>query len=83
MLTLTSLITRSFLTVLTVGSLAVVADGAVRSQLERAVRSNLTYVGHVSDPAPLTRPIDRYTAKGLDRNRLSATVLMVGASDAQ
>ena len=83
MLTLTSLITRSFLTMITVGGLAVVADGAVRSQLERAVRSNLTFVGHVSEPTPMMRPIDRYTAKGLDRNRLSATMLMVGSGDAQ
>ena len=83
MLTLTSIITRSFLTVLTVGSLVVVADGAVRSELERAVRSNLSYVGHASEPAPVTRPIDRFSAKGLDRNRFSATVMMVGASDAE
>ena len=83
MLTLTSLITRSFLAVGAVGSLAVVADGAVRSQLERAVRSNLSYVGHVSEPAPVMQPIERYAAKGLDRNRFSATVLLVGAGDAQ
>ena len=83
MLTLTSLITRSFFAVLAVGSLAVVADGAVRSELERAVRGNLVDMGHVSAPVPATRPIDRYTAKGLDRNRLGATVMMVGAGDAQ
>ena len=42
MLTLTSILTRSVLAVATVGGLAVLADGAVRSQLEQAVQGDLT-----------------------------------------
>ena len=47
MLTLTSIITRSVLAVATMGGLAVLADGAVRSQLEQAVRGDLAFLGHI------------------------------------
>ena len=47
MLTLTSIITRSVLAVATMGGLSVLADGAVRSQLEQAVRGDLAFLGHI------------------------------------
>ena len=81
MLTLTSILTRSVLAVATVGGLAVLADGAVRSQLEQAVRGNLSIVGRT--PVRVARADERYVAKGLDRSRLGATVRMVGADGAQ
>ncbi|GJD44004.1 hypothetical protein AFCDBAGC_1866 [Methylobacterium cerastii] len=83
MLTLTSIITRSVLAVATVGGLAALADGAVRSQLEQAVRGNLSIVGRAPVPVRIARADERYVAKGLDRSRLGATVRMVGADDAQ
>ncbi|TXM64954.1 hypothetical protein FV226_25735 [Methylobacterium sp. WL12] len=83
MLTLTSIITRSILVVGTVGGLAVLADGAVRSELERAVRGDLSIVGHAPAPVQVARVEERYIAKGLDRSRLGATVRMVGADEAQ
>ena len=79
MLTLTSIITRSILVVGTVGGLAVLADGAVRSQLDQAVRGYLSIVGRVQ----AARADERYVAKGLDRSRLGATVRMVGADDSR
>lgn len=82
MLILTSIFTRSILVAATVGSLSVLADGAVRSQLERAVRGNLVFLGHSPVSAQVARPVDRYLANGLDRNRLTATIRMVGAADA-
>ena len=82
MLTLTSIITRSILVVATVGGLAVLADGAVRSELERAVRGDLAFLGRAPALVQIIRPDDRYVAKGLDRSRLGATVRMVGADDA-
>ena len=81
MLTLTSIITRSVLAVATVGGLAVLADGAVRSELERAVRGDLAFLGRA--PVQVARTDERYVAKGLDRSRLGATVRMVGADDGQ
>jgi hypothetical protein len=83
MLTLTSIITRSILVIGTVGSLAALADGAVRMQLEQAVRGNLSILGRTPAPVWVTRADDRYVAKGLDRSRLGATVRLVGADDAQ
>ena len=82
MLSLTSILTRSVLAVATVGGLAVLADGAVRSELERAVRGDLSFVGRAPTPVQVAKADERYVAKGLDRNRLSATVRMVGADDA-
>lgn len=78
MLALTTLMTRTVLAVATVGGLAVLADGAVRSQLERAVRGDPSLAG----PAPAARANARSAAKGLDRSRLDATVRMVEAGDA-
>ncbi|MCJ2074060.1 hypothetical protein MKK68_00035 [Methylobacterium sp. E-016] len=83
MLTLTSIITRSVLVVATVGGLAVLADGAVRSELERAVRGNLSIVGRAPAPVQVARADERYVAKGLDRSRLGATVRMVGTDEAR
>ncbi|TXM94837.1 hypothetical protein [Methylobacterium sp. WL116] len=83
MLTLTSIITRSILVIGTVGGLAALADGAVRMQLEQAVRGNLSILGRAPAPRWVTRADDRYVAKGLDRSRLGATVRLVGADDAQ
>jgi hypothetical protein len=86
MLTLTSIISRSVLTVATVGGLAVLAvlaDGVARMQLEQAVRGNLSIVGRTPAPVRVARVDERYVAKGLDWNRLSAPVRMVGADDAQ
>ncbi|MCJ2108264.1 hypothetical protein MKK70_23430 [Methylobacterium sp. E-041] len=83
MLTLTSIVTRSVLAVATVGGLAVLADGAVRSQLEQAVRGNLSIVGRVPAPMRVVQVDERYVTKGLDRSRLGATVRMVGVDDAQ
>ncbi|TXM92240.1 hypothetical protein [Methylobacterium sp. WL116] len=83
MLTVTSILTRSIIVVATVGGLAALADGAVRSQLEQAVRGNLSFVGRTSAPVRVTRADERYIAKGLDRSRLGATVRMVDADDAQ
>ena len=83
MLTLTSIISRSVLAVATVSGLAVLADGAVRSQLEQAVRGDLSIVGRAPAPVQVARADQRYVAKGLDRSRLGATVRMVGADDAQ
>ena len=83
MLTLTSVITRSVLAVATVGGLVMLADGAVRSQLEQAVRGNLSIVGRTPVPVQVARVDESYVAKGLDRSRLGATVMMVGADDAQ
>ena len=83
MLTLTSILTRSVLAVATVGGLAVLADGAVRSELERAVRGDLAFLGRTPAPVQVARADERYVAKGLDRSRLGATVRMVGADDAQ
>ncbi|MCJ2037356.1 hypothetical protein MKK55_00005 [Methylobacterium sp. J-059] len=83
MLTLTSIITRSVLAVATVGGLAALADGAVRSQLEQAVRGDLNFVGRAPAPMRVARVDERYVAKGLDRGRLGATVRMVGTDDAQ
>ena len=83
MLTLTSIITRSILVVGTAGGLAVLADGAVRMQLERAVRGNLSFAGRAPAPVHVVQADERYVAKGLDRSRLGATMRMVGADDAQ
>ena len=83
MLTVTSIITRSILAVATVGALAVLADGAVRSDLERAVRGNLSFVGSAPAPLHVARADERYVSMGLDRSRLGATVRMVGAEDGQ
>ncbi|TXM66969.1 hypothetical protein FV226_22625 [Methylobacterium sp. WL12] len=83
MLTLTSILTRSVLAVATVGGLAVLADSAVRSQLEQAVRGNLSFVGRIPAPVQVARADERYVSKGLDRSRLGATVRMVGADNAQ
>ncbi|MFK5600574.1 hypothetical protein ACFZ8E_26825 [Methylobacterium sp. HMF5984] len=83
MLTLISMLTRSVLAVATVGGLAVLADGGVRSQLEQAVRGNLNVVGRAPAPVQVARADERYVAKGLDRSRLGATVRMVGADDAR
>ena len=83
MLTLTSIITRSVLAVATVGGLAALADGAVRMQLERAVRGDLNFVGRASGPVQVARADERYMAKELDRSRLGATVRMVGTDDNQ
>ena len=83
MLTLTSIINRSILAIATVGGLAALADGAVRSQLEQAVRGNLSIVGRASAPVQVARADERYVAKGLDRSRLGATVRMVGADAGQ
>ncbi|MCJ2113277.1 hypothetical protein MKK64_19045 [Methylobacterium sp. E-025] len=83
MLSLTPILTRSALVVVTVGGLAALADGAVRMQLEQAVRGNLSIVGRTPAPVRVARVDERYVAKGLDRNRLGATVRMVGADDAQ
>ncbi|TXN41567.1 hypothetical protein FV232_04780 [Methylobacterium sp. WL30] len=83
MLTFTSIITRSVLAVATVGGLAVLADGAVRSELERAVRGDLTFLGSTPAPVRVARVDKRYVAKGLDRSRLGATGRMVGADDTQ
>ena len=79
MLSLTSILTRSVLVVATVGGLAVLADGAVRSELERAVRGDLSIVGRA--PVQVARADERYVAKGLDRSRFGATMRMVGADD--
>lgn len=83
MLTLTSILTRSVLVVATVSGLAALADGAVRMQLEQAVRGNLSIVGRTPAAVQVARADERYIAKGLDRSRLGATVRMVGADDAQ
>ena len=83
MLTLTSIINRSILAIATVGGLAALADGAVRSQLEQAVRGNLSIVGRASAPVQVARADERYVAKGLDRSRLGATMRMVGADAGQ
>ena len=83
MLNLTSILTRSILAVATVGGLAALADGAVRMQLERAVRGDLSFVGRAPGPVQIARADERYVARGLDRSRLSATVRMVGADDGQ
>ncbi|TXN07004.1 hypothetical protein FV222_03635 [Methylobacterium sp. WL103] len=83
MLSLTSILTRSFLAVATVGGLAVLADGAVRSELERAVRGDLSFLGRAPAPVQVARADERYVGKGLDRGRLGATVRMVGVDDAQ
>ena len=83
MLTLTSIITRSVLDVATVGGLAVLADGTVRSELERAVRGDLAFLGRNPAPVQVARADERYGAKGLDRSRLGATMRIVGADDAQ
>ena len=83
MLTLTSILTRSVRAVATVGGFAVLADVAVRSQLERAVRGNLSIVGRAPVPMQVARLEERYVAKGLDRSRLGATVRMVGVDDAR
>ena len=66
MLTLTSILTRSVLAIATVGGLAVLADGAVRSQLEQAVRGNLSFVGRIPAQVQVARADERYVAKGLD-----------------
>ena len=79
MLTLTSILPRSVLVVATVGGLAVLANGAVRSELERAVRGDLSIVGRA--PVQVARADERYVAKGLDRSRFGATMRMVGADD--
>lgn len=79
MLTLTSIITRSILVIATVSGLAALADGAVRMQLEQAVRGDLSFVGRTPAPVHIARTDDRYVAKGFDRSRLGATVRMVGA----
>ncbi|RYF23803.1 MAG: hypothetical protein EOO77_01435 [Oxalobacteraceae bacterium] len=83
MLTLTSIITRSVLAVATVGGLAMLADSAVRSQLEQAVRGDLTFLERAPAPVQVARVDERYVGKGLDRTRLGATVRMVGVDDAQ
>ena len=83
MLIFTSIITRSVLAIAAVGGLAALADGAVRSQLEQAVRGDLSFVGRAPAPVQVARVDERYVAKGLDRSRLGATVRMVGADDAQ
>lgn len=56
---------------------------AARSQLERAVRGDLSFVGRDPVPVQVARVDELYVSKGLDRNRLGATVRMVGPSDAQ
>ena len=83
MLTLTSILTRSILAVATVGGLAVLADGAVRLELEQAVRGDLSFMGRSPAPTQVAGVDERYVARGLDRSRLSATVRMVGADDGQ
>ncbi|MCJ2007605.1 hypothetical protein [Methylobacterium sp. J-092] len=83
MLTLTSILTHSVLVVATVSGLAALADGAVRMQLEQAVRGDLSIVERATAPEQVARVDERYAAKGLDRSRLGATVRMVGADDAQ
>lgn len=82
MLTLTSIITRSILVIGTVGGLAVLADGAVRSELERAVRGDLSIMERAPAPVQVARADERYVAKGLDRSRLDATVRMIGENQA-
>ena len=79
----TSIIIRSVLVIASVGGLAALADGAVRSQLEQAVRGDLSIVGRAPAPVRIARVDERYVAKGLDRSRLGATVRMVGVDDAQ
>jgi hypothetical protein len=83
MIIITSIFTRSVMAVAAVGGLSVLADGAVRSELERAVRGNLSLMGLAPAPVRVALPDDRYVAKGLERTQLGATVLMVGADDAQ
>ena len=83
MLSLTSILTRSVLAVATVGGLAVLADGAVRIQLEQAVRGDLTFLGHTAVPVQVVQADERYVSNGLDRGRLGATMRMVGADGAQ
>ncbi|GJD43654.1 hypothetical protein AFCDBAGC_1506 [Methylobacterium cerastii] len=83
MLTLTSILTRSVLAVATVGGLAVLADSAVRSELERAVRGDLAFLGRAPMPVRIVQADERYVSKGLDRGRLGATVRMVGAEGGQ
>jgi hypothetical protein len=83
MLTFTSILTRSVLAVATVGGLAVLADSGVRSELEQAVRGDLTFLGRAPAPVSIVQANKRYIAKGLDRGRLGATMRMVGADDGQ
>ncbi|GJE54825.1 MULTISPECIES: hypothetical protein [Methylobacterium] len=83
MLTLSSILARSILMIAAVGGLTVLADGAVRSQLERAVRGNMMSTEPSPVPVHVVRRDDHYVIKGLDRARLNATVLMVGVEAAE
>lgn len=82
MLTITSIIARSILVVGLVGGLAALADGAVRSELERAVPGDLASLDRTPAPVRIVHADKRYVAERLDRSRLDVTLRMVGTDDA-